>query len=71
MFPIAAPRRGAMNRHGGALRCEVCGAVWKSPMAHQIALRDGGCLRCGGGPLVEVAGDDDPPKAGDDPGDDD
>jgi len=40
-------------------------------MAHQIALRDGGCLRCGGGPLVEVAGDDDPPNAGDDPGDDD
>ena len=36
-----------------SLRCEACGAVWKSPAAHQIALRDGKCLRCGGGPLID------------------
>jgi len=36
-----------------SLRCDACGAVWKSPAAHQIALRDGKCLRCGGGPLID------------------
>ena len=50
-----------MPNFQGALRCESCGAVWKSPAAHQIALRDGRCLRCGNGPLIdeltgEVAG---------------
>ena len=37
----------------GALRCESCGAVWKSPAAHQIAYREGRCLRCGKGPLID------------------
>jgi len=42
-----------MRELEGSLRCEACGAVWKSPAAHQIAMRDGKCLRCGKGPLVD------------------
>jgi hypothetical protein len=71
MFEIAASWQRFMNRPGGVLKCEACGAVWKSPMAHQIALREGRCLRCGGGPLVEVESDVDEPDPGDDSGNDD
>jgi hypothetical protein len=71
MLQFAAPWQGTMHRPGGALKCEACGAVWKSPMAHQIALRDGRCLRCGGGPLIEVEDDFESQPRDDPPSDDD
>ena len=45
----------------GPLRCNDCGAVWRSAPAAQVAAARGGCLRCGGElvKLDEVEADED------------